>query len=266
MKKAGFVIAFVLLIAATAASVFLFQKNQAGAQKLINAERSLKDVKQAFEERGRLLVDVKMSAEDAGKQAKIVGLDFERAMAELKTNRTTKAKISELVDSRDYYKKSLEVAQKQIVESHKKAEGATAKGQEDRGRSEKLSADLRSLGGQLKTANKKLKELEKTLNTTAAELDSQKQLTESKQAVIGEYVDLGVSPSEIRHLLKENKLLKGDVPSGLDPAVMPADTKAPEEKPPLSLNPLPFGLKLPLPAKRLTKPLRDKYYPGTGKP
>ena len=60
MKKAGFVIAFVLLIAATAASVFLFQKNQAGAQKLINAERSLKDVKQAFEERGRLLVDVKM--------------------------------------------------------------------------------------------------------------------------------------------------------------------------------------------------------------
>lgn len=251
MKKIGIVITFVLLVATMAAGFYFFQKNQAGAKELIDSTRRLNDVKQAFEERGRLLVDLKKSADDAKEQAKKVGADYEKAMADLESNRALKKQNDELAETLDTLMKNLEGTQKQLAESHKQSESVKAKGREDQGKLDKQNSDIRSLEDQLGAANKKLKEMEGVL-------DSQKLLLQSKANAIKKYADLGMSPSDIRDLLKEYNFLKGAIPSALGRSGVPAGTKVQGEKLPVTLNSLPFGLKLPLPDKRLTKPLKEK--------
>ena len=69
MKKAGIIVAFLLLVATTATSVLLFQQKTTKINDLAHAEDRLKEVKKAFEERGRLLEGVQQVADTAKKQA-----------------------------------------------------------------------------------------------------------------------------------------------------------------------------------------------------
>ena len=259
MKRGGIVVAFLLLVATTATSIFFFQQKTTKASDLAHAEDRLKEVKRAFEERGRLLDGVQQAADTAKKQASSSGLSLEKVRAKLDVEQvnlqTAKLELNKLIANRDGLENSLKTIRKQLNDSHKTAENSkvgTEKELEDlRGK----LADLKSLDKQLKQANNRIEKLKKDFGTTAAELDSQKQLLEDKRAAIKEYEDLKVSPSQIRRLIEENTELKRVFREASDLPVKTPSPKLPEPVQP-TIEALPFGLKLPLPEKRLTKPLK----------
>ena len=267
MKRAGIVVAFLLLVATTATSVLLFQQKTTKINDLAHAEDRLKEVKKAFEERGRLLEGVQQVADTAKKQASSTGLSLEKAMAELEVEQvnlqTAKLALNKLVANRDGLENSLKTTQKQLDDSRKTAENSKIGTKKELEDLRKKLADIKSLDKQLKQANNRIEELKKNFGSTTAELDSQKQLLEDKRAAIKEYEDLKVSPSQIRRLIEENTELKRVFREVADLPVKAPSPKLPESVRP-TIEALPLSLKLPLPEKRLTKPLKSKDIPKPG--
>tara|TARA_B100001971_G_C18127874_1_gene503090 strand:+ start:288 stop:1061 length:774 start_codon:yes stop_codon:yes gene_type:complete len=252
MKKAGIAAAFLALAATAVTSVYLLQQKQTKTRDLANR---LEDVKQAFEERGRLLDGVKENADNAGKQAKTATMDLEKARAELESHQTTKANLDELIAIRNALAKSLEDTQKRLDDSRKTVENSKVGARKEMEDLKQKVEDLKSVGDQLKQANGMIEKLKNDLNTTATELGSQKLLLTDTRAAIKEYGDLNVSPSQVRSLLKENVRLRQTAVQG--PSLPLAATRSGAQKTPRStLKNLPLDLKLPLPAGRLTTPLR----------
>lgn len=261
MRRVGIVTAFLLLVATTATSIFLFQQKNTKAIDLAKAKDRLKDVKKAFEERGRLLDGVQQVADTVKKQANTVGLNLEKVRTELEAEQgnlqTTKSELNKLIASRNSLEVSLKTIQKQLDDSRKTAENSKTGTEKELEDLRRKLADLKSLDMQLKQANNKIEELKKDYGTTTAELDSQKLLLEDKRAVIKEYEDLKVSPSQIRRLVEENAQLKRAFSEASGLPVKTPSPKLPESVR-TTIKTLPSALKLPLPEKRLTKPLKSK--------
>ena len=165
MKRAGIVVAFLLLVATTATSILLFQQKLTKINDLANAEDRLKEVKKAFEERGRLLEGVQQVADTAKKQASSTGLILEKAMAELVVEQanlqTAKLELNKLVANRDGLENSLKTIQKQFDDSRKTAENSKIGTKKELEDLRKKLADIKSLEKQLKQANNRIEELKK---------------------------------------------------------------------------------------------------------
>jgi len=205
MKKAGIFIILLLLIATTAASVYIFQQKKIESSKM---EVKLMEVKKAFEERGRLLDNLKKDADNAKARAKEAGIGIKKAEENLEKARgesgASKGALDQLTAERDALSTSLDAARKDIDEIRKATETGKTTSQKELGDLKQKLADLESLEAQLKQANGKLKTLQKDFTAATVELDSQKQLLADKRDSMKEYEALKMSPSQIRRLLDEN--------------------------------------------------------------
>jgi chromosome segregation ATPase len=261
MKKAGIAIILILLVASTAASVLFFQQKKIQSSKM---ESKLTEVKQAFEERGRLLDNLKKDSDNAKTQAKEAGDSKEKAEQDLNKVRTeslvSKGVLDKLVVERDALSASLDVARKDLGDIRNATESGKETSQKELVDLKQKLADLESLENQLKQANGKLKKLQNDFIAATTELDSQKKLLEDKRASMKEYEALKISPSQIRRLLDENARLRKAVSGDDTPPVatpLPIIPVAPKA----TLKTLPLGLKLPSPSGRLSQPLKPKNTP-----
>ncbi len=252
MKNAGMVAVFLAMVATAATSVYLLQQNQTKTRDLANR---LGDVKQAFEERGRLLDGVKENADSARKQAKTAAMDLKKTRAELESHQAAKANLDELIAARNALEKSLKDTQKQLNDTRIATENSKVGTRKEMEDLKRKVEDLKSLDDQLKHANGMIEKLKNDLNTTATELGSQKLLLENTRAVVKEYGDLNVSPSQIRSLLEENARLKQASVQGASSPIAASQPDALKTTR-STLKTLPLYLKLPLPTGRLTTPLR----------
>ena len=261
MKKAGILIILLLLIATTAASVYIFQQKKIESSKM---EVKLMEVKKAFEERGRLLDNLKKDADNAKARAKEAGIGIKKAEENLEKAReesgASKGALDKLTAERDALSTSLDAARKDIDEIRKATETGKTTSQKELGDLKQKLADLESLEAQLKQANGKLKTLQKDFTAATVELDSQKQLLADKRDSMKEYDALKMSPSQIRRLLDENARLRKTVSGDDFPPVVTTVPVIPAA-PKATLKTLPLGLDLPSPSGRLTKPLKPKTTP-----
>ena len=263
MKRVGVIVFYLLLIAATVGGIFFFRQNQDNAKNLAKTEGRLNEVKKAFEERGRLLDGLKISSDEAGSLSRKAADDLENAKVELKTYRTTRAKLDGLVADNSTLAKRLKEAQSLLATSQKTTGKNKVLAQERLEELQQKLADAKSLDDQLMQANNKIEKLKEDFSATEADLMSQKQLMKDKLAVIKEFEDLSLSPAQIKNLRAENTRLKIAVLGQANKA----DPGSVEKKMPLgTLKTLPLGLGLPLTDKRLTKPLRPRTIPKPTQP
>jgi len=258
-------IVFVLIVAATTTSYFLYGLNQANTRKLLNAEERLKKVKMAFEERGRLLDGLSGKNDDLKSIAEKISGDLEKANEELEMYKAVKSNMDKASTAQLAAEKSLKDAQQDLIVSRKTAESSKIAARNEIEGLRKKLADMDALSNQLKRANNTIEKLNKDFRTAEAELFSQKQLLSDKQAAIKKFEDLKVSPAQIRDLLAENAKLNknGAVGKELKAVISGA---AVQKMPSRSLKILPLDLELPLVDKRLNKPLESKPPSKLGQP
>ena len=117
-------IVFVLIVAATTTSYFLYGLNQANTRKLLNAEERLKKVKMAFEERGRLLDGLSGKNDDLKSIAEKISGDLEKANEELEMYKAVKSNMDKASTAQLAAEKSLKDAQQDLIVSRKTAESS----------------------------------------------------------------------------------------------------------------------------------------------
>ena len=263
MKRAGIALIFLLLVGTTATSVVFFKKNEANAADISKAEQRQREVKKAFEERGRLLDSIQKESNALKEQARAVQGELSKIKSgqekAAEADTTTKTQIGKLIEERNSMAEDLGEARKALKKVQSDAAQNLAAKQKELDALKNDLDDLKSLKEQLQQANKRIKSLQSDMGNMRGELASQKLLLEDKRAAIKEYQDLSLSPGQIKKLMEENARLRAGVANPLPPP--PVNPTVKDESPKPTIKTLPFQLDLPKPKGRLTKPLKPRAEP-----